>query len=60
VQAVVSTEVGYGCAALCVVLLGFAVRVSANGDMGTGLVALALAFALLLASLAALRVRSRL
>ena len=56
----VSRVIGYGCAALCVVLLGFAVRVSAKGDMRAGLVALALAFALLLASLAALRVRSKL
>ena len=53
----VSRVVGYGCAALCVALLGFAVWVSAKGDMRAGLVALALAFALLLASLAALRVR---
>jgi hypothetical protein len=58
--AMVSRVVGYGCAALCVALLGFAVWVSAKGDMGAGLVALALAFALMLASLAALHVRSRL
>ena len=53
-----SRVVGYGCAALCVALLGVAVWVSGRGEMGMGLVALALAFALLLASLAALRVRS--
>ena len=56
----VSTVVGYGCAALCVALLANAIRVSARGDMGAGLVALALAFTLLLGSVAALRVRARL
>ena len=52
--------VGYGCAALCVALLAYSIWVSARGDMRTGLVAVALAFALLLASFVALRVRTRL
>lgn len=49
--------VGYGCAVWCVVALVAAVRRSAGGDMKTGLVALALALALLLASIALLRAR---
>ena len=53
----VSRVVGYGCAALCVALLYCAVWASGRGEMGMGLVALALAFALLLASLALLRAR---
>ena len=48
-----SRVVGYG----CVALLGFAVWASRHGDMGFSLIALALAFALLLASLALLRAR---
>ena len=53
--------VGYGCAAMCVALLAYSIWVSsARGDMKTGLVAVALAFALLLTSLLALRVRTRL
>jgi hypothetical protein len=56
----VSTVIGYGCAALCVALLYCAVWASGRGEMGMGLVALALAFALLLASVATLRVRPRL
>lgn len=55
-----SRVVGYGCAALCVALLCVAVWVSRRGDMGFSLLTLALAFALLLASLAALRVKTRL
>ena len=55
-----SRVVGYGCAALCVALLYVAVWVSRRGDMGFSLLTLALAFALLLASLAALRVKTRL
>ena len=53
-----SRVVVYGCVALCVALLGFAVWASRSGEMVMGLVAPALAFALLLASPAALRVRS--
>ena len=52
--------VGYGCAALCVALLAYSIWVSARGDMRTGLIAVALAFALLLGSFAALRAGTRL
>lgn len=52
--------VGYGCAALCVALLAYAILVSARGDTRTGLVAVALALGLLIASVATLRVRTRL
>jgi hypothetical protein len=52
--------VGYGCAALCVALLAYAIWVSAKGDTGAGLVAVALAFALLIGTVAVLRVRTRL
>ena len=52
-----SRVVGYGCAALCVALLGFAVWASGRGDMGFSLLTLALAFALLLATLALIRAR---
>ena len=55
-----SRVVGYGCAAMSVALLAYSIWVSARGDMKTGLVAVALAFALLLTSLLALRVRTRL
>jgi hypothetical protein len=51
--------VGLGCAALCVVLLGYAIWVSTRGDFGAGLVSVALAFALLLVSVGTLRVQSR-
>lgn len=52
--------VGYGCAALCVALLGYAIWVSTRGEFAAGLISVALAFALLLASVGALRVRTRL
>lgn len=51
--------IGARCAALCVALLGYAIWVSTQGDFGAGLVSVALALALLLLSIGALRVRSR-
>ena len=59
-EAVMGKVVGYGCAALCVALVAYSILVSARGDMRTGLIAVALAFGLLIASVATLRVGTRL
>jgi hypothetical protein len=53
----VSHIVGYGCAGFYVVALVAALRQSTAGDVKAGLVPLALALALLLASIALLRAR---